>query len=103
MKQKLVRDKIPKIIEADNCIPITHIANNKEYWEELKEKLHEEVNEFCEDENKEELADVLEVIYAISDFKKFDRKEVNKICCEKRKKRGAFKKRIILESCNPKP
>jgi predicted house-cleaning noncanonical NTP pyrophosphatase (MazG superfamily) len=58
---KVVRDKIPEIIEADNCNLKTHIANEEEYWEKLKEKLNEEVQEFIKEDTKEELADILEV------------------------------------------
>ena len=57
-RPKLVRDKIPQIVEDDNCVAVTHIANDGEYWEELKRKLYEEVDEFCEDNCEEELADI---------------------------------------------
>ena len=97
-RPKLVRDKIPEIVEADNCVPVTHIADDAEYWEELKNKLHEEVGEFCEDSCEEELADILEVIYAISEYKKFDRHVVKEIRKKKKALRGAFKERIILET-----
>ena len=94
---KLVRDKIPEIIKKDNKNPITHLASNQEYWKKLKEKLLEEVNEFLEDSTEEELADILEVIYAISDFKQFNRKKVNQIKKDKAEKRGRFKDKIILD------
>lgn len=94
---KLIRDKIPEIIKKDNKTPITHIASDKEYWEKLKEKLKEEVNEFIEKDNKEEFADILEVIHAISDFKNFNKKKINKIREDKAKKRGRFKDKIILD------
>jgi len=94
---KLIRDKIPEIITKDKKTPITHIASNKEYWEKLKEKLKEEVNEFLKEDNKEEFADILEVIHAISDFKDFDKDEINKIKENKAKKRGRFENKIILD------
>ena len=94
---KLVRDKIPKIIKLDGKTPITHIAKETEYWLKLKEKLIEEVNEFIEDESKDEIADILEVVDAICKFKKYNKKEILKIQKDKRKERGSFNKRIILE------
>lgn len=98
MQPKLVRDKIPEIIKNDGKKPITRIANNYAYWIELKKKLIEEVNEFLKSENEEELADILEVIYALCDFKNFDKNNIKKIREEKAEKRGRFKDKIILES-----
>jgi len=94
---KLIRDKIPEIIKQDKKTPITHIASNKEYWNKLKEKLKEEVNEFLKDSTEEEFADILEVIHAISDFKDFNKKKVNQIRKSKAEKRGRFKDKIILD------
>lgn len=94
---KLVRDKIPEIIIEKGGTPITHIADDKEYWEKLKEKLTEEVDEFLESETLEELADIQEVIGAIMDYKNFSNKELQKAKEEKAEERGAFKERIILE------
>jgi predicted house-cleaning noncanonical NTP pyrophosphatase (MazG superfamily) len=94
---KLVRDKIPEIIKSNGEKPLTHVADDKEYWERLKEKLSEEVGEFSRNSNEEELADVLEVIEGICEFKKFDKEEIENIKKEKVEKRGKFKERIILE------
>ena len=94
---KLVRDKIPKIITSNGEKPIVHIAEDKEYWEKLKEKLNEEVNEFLKEDNEEELADILEVIDGICEFKKFDKDKIEKIKIEKAEERGKFNKRIILD------
>ncbi len=96
-KPKLVRDKIPEIIKKDNKNPITHIADDKEYWDLLKEKLQEEIDEFIKDENKEEFADVLEVLYAVSDFKEWNFQELEQLRKEKSDKRGKFKDKIILD------
>ena len=93
---KLVRDKIPEIIKDKGEIPITHIANDEEYWEKLKEKLKEETEEFLEESNDEELADVLEVVDAICEFKKINKEDLEKIKKEKSEKQGGFKDKIIL-------
>lgn len=94
---KLVRDKIPEIIRQKCGVPIVHIADEKEYWEKLKEKLLEEFEEFKKDENAEELADMLEVLDAVADFKNFNMEEVRRIKEKKAEERGKFKNRIILE------
>jgi len=94
---KLVRDKIPEYILSKGGVPLTHIAAEEEYWQKLKDKLLEEVMEFQKDENMEEYADILEVLEAISDYKKFDNNEIKKIKNNKVKERGAFKKWVILD------
>ena len=94
---KLVRDKIPEIIKNNREVPITHIASDDEYWKKLKEKLQEEIDEFMKESNEEELADILEVINAICDFKKINKKELELIRKKKTKERGGFKERIILD------
>jgi predicted house-cleaning noncanonical NTP pyrophosphatase (MazG superfamily) len=93
---KLVRDNIPEIIK--NLAPTTHIANDNEFYQKLKEKLIEEVNEFINSDNFEEIADILEVIDSIIDYKKFNKQEILTIKKDKKIKRGGFDKRIILDS-----
>jgi len=94
---KLVRDKIPEYIKSKGGTPITHIADDKEYGQKLNEKLLEEVNEFTKAETIEELADILEVVDAICDYKKFDKEELEKTKNKKAQERGKFESRIILE------
>lgn len=94
---KLVRDKIPAIIEKKGETATWHVANDAEYWQKLKEKLREEIEEFIEAENIEELADVFEVINAIQVVKKFDSIELIRVMKEKTETRGGFQDRIILE------
>lgn len=95
---KLVRDKIPQIIEDRGTTPITYIADDEEYWERLKAKLQEEVDEVLEDTNViEELADVLEVVNAILAFKGVTFEELEQIRLKKNEERGGFKNKIILE------
>jgi len=95
---KLVRDKIPQIIESKWETAQIHIANDPEYWDKLKEKLIEEVNEFLWDESREEMADVMEVIKAILVYKWYTNEEIESIRKDKETKRWWFSQRIILES-----
>lgn len=95
--KKLVRDKIPDIIRKDGKIPVFHRASEMEYSEKLKEKLQEEVSEFIKSENEEELADILEMIDSICDFKYFDKKKLEEIKKRKKYDRGGFENKIILD------
>lgn len=94
---KLVRDKIPEIIQNDDRECKYHILNEKDYIIELRKKLLEEVNEFLEDDNIEELADILEVVYSLSKAKNCPEETLNNIRSKKADKKGAFEKRIYLE------
>jgi len=96
-KTKLVRDHIPDIQEEDGEDPITHIAEDKEYKERLKAKLYEEVKEYLEDENLEELADLLEVIHAIAKDQNIEFSVLEELREKKKKERGGFSERIVLE------
>lgn len=94
---KLVRDKIPEIIRQKGGKPITHRADEKEYWQKLREKLIEEVHEFLESESIDELVDILEVIDAIGRVRSFDQKELAELKEKRRQERGGFREKIILE------
>ena len=94
---KLVRDNIPDIILKDNELPCTRILDNKEYIEALNKKLTEEVNEYLENENINEMVDILEVIRAICDYKNIRFEDIEQKRIEKREKRGGFEKKIFLE------
>jgi len=94
---KLVRDRIPEIIKKDNSFPITHIADDEEYWDKLKDKLKEEVDEFLKESTEEELADILEIVYAIRDHMKINPEKLEQTRKQKAQKRGGFKKKIILD------
>lgn len=95
---KLVRDRIPEIINNQNKIAKTRILDNEEYIYELNKKIKEELNEYLESGEIEELADLEEVLRAILDYKNCSYEEFEKIRNEKVKKRGAFKNKIFLES-----
>lgn len=94
--QKLVRDKIPQIIRNSGHTPITRVLDDEEYLDCLEMKLDEEVAEFHRDCNGEELADILEVVYALGEANGYSREELNRICADKRAERGGFRDRIFL-------
>ena len=94
---KLVRDKVPEIIKRDNQFPVIHTASQEEYKQKLLEKLSEEVTEFYSTECTEELIDILEVIYSIAESRGITKPQLDEIREQKKKDRGGFEKRIILE------
>ena len=94
---KLVRDKIIDIIEADGRKAKYKILENEEYKEELNKKLQEEVKEYLEENCVEELADIVEVVYGILESMNVSIGEFEKVRKDKQEKRGAFHKRIYLE------
>lgn len=97
---KLVRDKIPEIIQADGKEFITRVLDEEEYLKELILKLKEEVAEFEEAKSIEELADIKEVIIAIREALGVHAGELEDARRKKANSNGRFKKRIFLESVN---
>lgn len=93
---KLVRDKIPEIIEKDGKTAIIKNIEGKEVIKLLNKKLDEELSEYKENENVEELADLVEVIYGILKHKGISSDEFERIRKEKNNKRGSFNDGILL-------
>ena len=93
---KLVRDSIPEIIIAQGEKPIIRVMDDKEYIVSLEKKLDEEVAEYHESKEIEELADVLEVLYALCEAKGHSVDELIKVYEKKHIERGGFSKRIFL-------
>ncbi|SHI64203.1 nucleoside triphosphate pyrophosphohydrolase [Pseudobutyrivibrio xylanivorans] len=94
---KLVRDRIPEIIKADGKEPITRILSQEEYLQELDIKLNEEVAEYQADKSIEEMADVLEVLFAICEARGYSIEHLMEVKQKKQDKRGGFKNRIFWE------
>lgn len=94
---KLVRDKIPEIIEADGRKCKTEILSEEAYLKMVDAKLDEELAEYHKDQNIEELADLLEVIYAAAQARGYSVEKLESVRAAKAEKRGAFQKRILLK------
>lgn len=94
---KLVRDEIPQIIRDHWDCPVTRIAFGEEFFERLKDKLTEETKEYLDSNNPEELADILEVIYALAEQHDISIDKLEEMRLAKQASRWAFKRKIILE------
>ncbi len=94
---KLVRDRIPEIIQSSGKKCSTEILSDEEYLKLVDAKLDEELAEYHKDQNIEELADLLEVIHAAALARGFTLEELERARAEKAAKRGGFEKRIMLK------
>ncbi len=94
---KLVRDKIPEIIDNAGKTPVTHILSDDEYISELDKKLNEECAEYQADKSLEELADMLEVMYAIAEARGWSVSDLEAVRRDKAEKRGGFRDKVYLE------
>ena len=93
---KLVRELIPDIIEREGNECRTRILSDEEYLKMLDAKLDEELLEYHQDQNIEELADLLELIQAAAIARGYTLEELEAVRAEKAKKRGGFEKKIFL-------
>ena len=95
---KLVRDKIPEIIEQAGKTCKCSILSEQDYIAMLDQKLNEELAEYQESKSMEELADLLEVMAAVAAARGSNIDEVDRIRIGKKEKRGGFEKKILLET-----
>ena len=97
---KAIRDKIPEIIKKDGYTCNVETMNDEKYLVEIEKKLSEEVIEYQNDKNSEELADILEVIYRIAKLKGISKEQLEKIRLDKVEKKGAFENNLFLKNTN---
>lgn len=97
--QKLIRDKIPEGIKRSGDDYETRVLGKAEFEKELKKKLIEETKELVQAPKGEllnEIADVLELTKSIASYYKIPFFKVERFQKEKRRRRGAFKKKLFL-------
>jgi len=94
---KLVRDRIPEIIKSSGKTCITETLSEKDYLWMLDKKMVEELVEYYKDHSIEELADLMEVVYAAVIARGFTIEELESIRKKKAEERGKFEKRILLK------
>jgi predicted house-cleaning noncanonical NTP pyrophosphatase (MazG superfamily) len=95
--QKLVRDLIPQLIEENGDEAVTRVLEQEEYLEALKSKLQEEVSDYLESEDPEELADIAEVVSALLAEHATTEAEFTALRQKKLEEQGGFTARIYLE------
>lgn len=107
MFQKLVRDNIPAIIETKGEACVTRKLTDKEYEDALAEKLKEEVAELLEAYTAkersalfcaEEMADVMEVLYAMGKTCAVSKRDMEHVRSQKAAEKGTFSKKVFLVS-----
>ena len=94
---KLVRDRIPEIIERSGNHCEVEVVSNEVALEYLYKKLNEEVSELLEDKNLEEIADVVEVLFAIGKKYGYSEEDILSKRAEKKAKSGVFDDNIVLK------
>lgn len=101
---KLIRDKIPEIIEKSGKTCVVEVMDDETYMDKLSAKLKEELAEVeteLKNNNDEaaikELADLQEVILAIVDAIGVDRESFERIRKSKVVSNGAFEKKLLLK------
>ena len=93
---KLVRDRIPEIIKSSGKSCEVRTLEDEEYLRMIDAKLDEELAEYHKDQNLEELADLLEVIYAATEARGFSIDQLEELRAAKASARGCFQKKLCL-------
>ena len=93
---KLVRDKIPQLIEESGRKQTSRVLNEGEYFNALIDKIIEEIEEFRASGEEEEIADVYEALDCLVKLKGYEPMHIDYIRLIKREARGSFKERILL-------
>ena len=95
---KLVRDRVPEIIKESKQIPEYIILSDEEYMAELNKKLKEETAEYLTSNEIEDLADILEVVFAICEARGISEDKIQEVRKEKAIRRGGFQNKILLKT-----
>lgn len=95
--QKLVRELIPQLIEEDGNEAITRTLEPQEHFQALKDKLLEEVEEYIESEDTEELADIVEIVRSLLEHHMMTYEDLEQTRKQRIEEHGSYSARIFLE------
>lgn len=93
---KLVRDRIPQLIEESGRSYTSRALEKEEYFDALIDKIIEEIEEFRNSSNEEEIADVYEALDCLVQFKEYEPMHIDYLKLIRREARGSFKDGILL-------
>jgi len=99
---KLVRDRVPELIEESGRKQVSRTLNEDEYEQALMDKIVEEIEEYRVSKNEEEIADIYEVLDCLVKLKDYEPMHIDYLRLIKREARGSFHKRILLEEVEDK-
>jgi len=91
-----VGNKIEDIIKKSGKSCNVKKLSDDKFLLELEKKLAEEITEYQNDKNPEELADILEVIYRIAKLRGISKEELENIRIKKSEERGGFEENLFL-------
>jgi predicted house-cleaning noncanonical NTP pyrophosphatase (MazG superfamily) len=94
--EKLVRDKVPHLLQKSEKAFTIRIVKGGEYIQKLKEKLKQEVEDFITDDAIEELADIMEIVLLLSEIKGVNIKDLEGFRKLKAAERGSYKEGFVL-------
>jgi predicted house-cleaning noncanonical NTP pyrophosphatase (MazG superfamily) len=94
--EKLVRDKVPDLLQKSGKKCTVRIVKGPEYIQKLKEKLKQEVDDFIADEAIEELADIIEIVSVLCKSKGVAFEQLEEFRKFKAAERGSYEGGIVL-------
>lgn len=95
LRGKLVRDRIPEIIQQAGHVPVIETASPQDYGRYVRAKLQEELEEYLSSGDVTEVADLIEVCFAAAALHGVDQDELLAIARDKRQQRGGFDDRVV--------
>ncbi|WP_440954533.1 phosphoribosyl-ATP pyrophosphohydrolase [Methanosarcina sp. Mfa9] len=95
---KAIRDRVTEIIKNSGRECISKTLTDSEFLPELEKRLSEELDEYLESKDPEELVDLLEVIFRITELKGFSKEELEAIRVKKKEKSGGLEKNLFLQN-----
>lgn len=97
VENRLVRDRIPEIIESQGNIVVWKELDDAQFSRALLDALVRSSQRFADTESLESLADLLELVETWLESRGLSMEEVNRARREKSKRCGTFERRRFVE------